>query len=62
MDNLDKAKIAADLGAQAAQGISESGLENAKATAVTQKVGLGLSLASMFMSMIQSAKALFSKK
>lgn len=61
MDNLDKAKIAADLAAQAAQGVSESGLENSKAAATTQKVGIGLALASVFLNALQSVKSLFKK-
>lgn len=62
MDNLDKAQVAADIAAQAAQGVSESGLESPKNVTLTQKVGLGLSIVSGFLGAFKAVKALFSKK
>lgn len=62
MDNLDKAQVAADIASQAAQGVSQSGIESEKNVVITQKVSLGFSIVSGFLGAFKAAKALFSKK
>lgn len=57
MDNLEKAEQAAEIAAQAAGGIADSGVMGAGDTANTRKAGFWASALAGFLSFVQALKS-----